>query len=104
MARRRGTDSRGASFSASKVQDVWERGPNYNPQRPEFQKDACGTLIQRSEHGKRGAKGWEVDHVHPVDLGGGDGLKNLQPLYWKNNQDKGNEHPNTWKRRMGIEN
>ena len=43
-----------------------------------------------SELGNRDSKhGWEIDHINPVSNGGTDNIDNLQPLYWKNNADKG---------------
>lgn len=33
------------------------------------------------------------DHVQPVAGRGGDGLDNLQPLQWQNNQHQGDNYP-----------
>jgi len=32
---------------------------------------------------------WEIDHKNPKDKGGSDQLRNLQPLYWEENREKG---------------
>ena len=46
------------------------------------------------EHGNRDSEyGWEIDHIEPVALGGGDELTNLQPLNWQNNVKKGDQYP-----------
>lgn len=59
----------------------------------EYRVDAYGNLIVWSHHGKQGDYGWEVDHVHPVGLGGPDALDNLRALHWKKNRQLGAEVP-----------
>ena len=103
MFRGSNTDAYGKHFDGSRVSAVWEKAspiPGYSANV--YRRDACGTAIQYSEYGRRGKYGWEIDHVHPVALGGSDKLKNLQPLHWQNNQIKADEHPNNWKLRVGI--
>lgn len=69
------------------VQLVWQKGrmaPGYDPNYVRM--DDCGSLIERKEHGNRNSSyGWEIDHVIPQSLGGGDALSNLRPLNWRNN-------------------
>jgi 5-methylcytosine-specific restriction endonuclease McrA len=96
MARTRGTNSRGGSFSAAEVQAVWNKGTavsGYDASR--WRKDACGAWMDRLEYGNTDSKqGWEVDHIRPVSHGGSDDLVNLQPLQWENNRGKGDSYPN----------
>jgi hypothetical protein len=67
MARTRGTNSRGGSFSAAEVQAVWNKGTavsGYDASR--WRKDACGAWMDRLEYGNTDSKqGWEVDHFNP---------------------------------------
>jgi len=88
------TDRSGRSFSETTVNAVWNKGhlvSGYDPNV--WRKDACGAWIKRSEYGQTTQNGWEIDHVKPVDLGGGDELINLQPLQWENNRRKSNSWP-----------
>lgn len=56
-----------------------------------WRQDACGALMRWKDYGNCKSKwGWEVDHIVPVAMGGGDVLENLQALHWKNNRNKGN--------------
>ncbi|MBI5949702.1 MAG: HNH endonuclease [Chloroflexi bacterium] len=95
--RTHGTDRSGRSFSAITVQAVWDKAlpaPGVDP--TQRRKDACGAWIDRAQYGNTTPRGmgWEVDHLVPVSLGGGDDLANLQPLQWQNNRGKGDAYPN----------
>lgn len=90
-------NSRGESFSADVVQQVWEKAQPVAGENPEYvRKDLCGAIIRRELFGKTSEKlsgGWEIDHIKPLAQGGTDDFLNLQPLQWENNRCKGNEHP-----------
>ncbi len=70
---------------------VWNKGRTIDGFDPNvWRHDKCGHVIKWSDHGNRSSKhGWEIDHIYPKALGGGDELSNLQPLHWENNVDKG---------------
>lgn len=89
------TDSRGGQFGQILINQVWQHGrivPNYDSQIWRY--DMCGMPIRREEYGNMQLEyGWEIDHVEPVARGGGDELRNLQPLQWKNNREKGDNYP-----------
>ena len=93
MARKHNTDRNGNSWTESQKKSVWEKGkgiPGYS--KDVWRRDKCGKNMKWSDHGNRDSKnGWEIDHIDPVSNGGGDELSNLQPLYWKNNADKGDK-------------
>lgn len=75
------------SFSEYTIQKVWEKG-NIVPGNDQdvWRKDQCGAWIGRRYYGNRNSQyGWEIDHITPESLGGGDELTNLRPLHWKNN-------------------
>ena len=53
-------------------------------------KDAFGNFIVWSAYGDRGSDyGWEIDHIRPTVLGGGDNGSNLRALHWRNNSGLG---------------
>ncbi len=55
-----------------------------------WRRDAFGWLIRYSDYGIRNSKfGWEIDHMRPTRLGGGDQLSNLRALHWRNNASLG---------------
>jgi 5-methylcytosine-specific restriction endonuclease McrA len=59
-----------------------------------YRKDACGAWIMKDKEGDRDHLfGWEIDHIFPLSLGGGDDIDNLRPLHWQNNLSKGDDFP-----------
>ena len=95
MQRHPGTDGRGSPFSRRIIDEVWSRGQtvqNYDPRIWRY--DFYGALIRYADYGNTNSDhGWEIDHIRPVALGGGDELANLEPLQWQNNRKKGNTYP-----------
>lgn len=82
-------------FDESIINSVWEKAQkvdNFDPNQ--FRKDACGAWIIRNHYGQRNSiYGWEIDHVYPQSLGGGDDEVNLRAMQWENNQSKGEDYP-----------
>jgi hypothetical protein len=78
------------SFSAQKVQSVWEKGTvvqNYDSSK--YRKDICGAWLIRDRYGDNtNIYGWEIDHIKPKAQGGTDDISNLRPLQWENNREK----------------
>ncbi len=96
MFRRQNTDRSGNSFSESKKRAVWNKAEIIQGIDPSVRrKDRCGAWIDWDQYGNTidKGKGWEIDHILPVALGGGDDLGNLQPLQWQNNRKKGDNYP-----------
>ena len=93
MTRKTNTDVKGKPFSAETILEVWQKGkiiPKFSPD--EWRWDACGKVMKWIEHGnRRSSVGWEVDHIDPVSNNGKDDIDNLQPLYWKDNEQKGDQ-------------
>ena len=94
MGRKRGTDRKGRSFSDERVNQVWEKGKKIPGKDPKlYREDTAGNIIYRPSYGKDSDMGWEVDHKNPVDRGGSDNLRNLQPLQTEENSQKGKKYP-----------
>ncbi|MBP3838261.1 MAG: HNH endonuclease [Prevotella sp.] len=74
---------------------VWDKASKVEGYDPtSIRKDACGAWILRNQYGNRGSiYGWEVDHVYPQALGGGDDIDNLRAMQWENNESKGSDFP-----------
>ena len=70
---------------------VWAKGsiiPGYDSNI--WRRDAFGRAIKFSDYGDRASKyGWEIDHISPSALGGGDDISNLRPLHCANNAGLG---------------
>jgi hypothetical protein len=70
---------------------IWNLGlevPGYDPKV--YRKDQFGWWMKYDQHGQCTEYGWEIDHIRPVGLGGGEALTNKQPLHWRNNRLKSN--------------
>lgn len=83
------------AFTDIIIQTVWSKArivEGFDKDR--FRKDACGAWIQLSEYGNHKSQyGWDIDHVLPRVLGGGDEEINLRPLQWQNNLSKADDFP-----------
>ncbi len=90
--RRPGTRTDGRAFDAAVIDAVWSRAIPV-ALNGLFRKDPCGAIISRTQYGTRENFGWEIDHIRPVALGGGDEIENLQALHWENNRAKGDCYP-----------
>lgn len=95
MARSRGTNTQGRSFTEATIDAVWRKAQEVLYVDPSVERrDRCGARILRSHYGDTSKRtGWEIDHIKPVSAGGGDDLPNLQPLQWENNRSKGDMWP-----------
>lgn len=82
-------------FTEQTIQAIWEKALSVEGYDKEtVRKDACGAWIIRGHYGMRDSDfGWEIDHVYPVSLGGGDEPVNLRAMHWRNNAAKGDDFP-----------
>lgn len=82
------------SVNSPLINRIWEKGRIVEGLDPSmFRKDACGALIMRDKFGKKNPFGWEIDHIYPKSLGGGEDLINLRPLHYLNNRNKSIDYP-----------
>ena len=76
--------------SKQQIEDVWDKGREIRGKDPEaWRKDVYGNTIRHGSYGTIGEFGWEIDHKNPKDNDGSDQLRNLQPLHWEENREKG---------------
>ena len=75
MERQPNTKADGSAFDEETVEAVWEKALPADGFRY-IKKDSCGALICRENYGKTESLGWEIDHILPVAMGGGDDLDN----------------------------
>lgn len=91
MYRPNNSNAHGRAFTELQKQAVWVKGQvvaGYDPTK--YRKDCCGAWMFWNDYGNTSKDtGWEIDHIWPVALGGGDEILNLQPLQWENNRSKG---------------
>jgi|SRR5260221_1339 hypothetical protein len=52
-------------------------------------RDCDGRIIRWSEYGSYSECGWQIDHVRPAALGGGDHVSNLRARHWRGNCNAG---------------
>ena len=72
------------------IEDVWEKAKEMKGKDPDvWRKDTYGNKIRFASYGTEGEYGWEIDHKNPKDKGGSNQLRNLQPLQWEENREKG---------------
>ena len=89
--RRVNTDEAGKLFVSWTIRAVWQKATIVPGVDPNIRrKDRCGAWIDWNKYGDTTptGNGWEIDHVVPVSMGGGDAISNLQPLQWQNNRAK----------------
>lgn len=88
MARKPGTPSQ------ELIDKVWDKGSPIRGKNSEVhRRDALGNPIYKPSYGKEGEKSWEIDHKKPINKGGTDDLRNLQPLQTEANREKGDKYP-----------
>jgi hypothetical protein len=62
---------------------------NVAPATAAFAVDCDGRMISCAEYGKLTEYGWEIDHVHPIGLGGPDHILNVRARHWRGNRSAG---------------
>jgi len=76
--------------SKKQIQEVWEKAKPIRGKDPDvWRKDIYGDKIRFGSYGTQGEYGWEIDHKNSKDKGGSDQIRNLQPLHWEENREKG---------------
>lgn len=82
-------------FSNDTIETVWKKATVVDGYNSDLvRKDCVGAWILKNEYGNTNSVfGWEIDHVYPQSLGGGDDNLNLRPMQWENNRSKGDDYP-----------
>jgi len=76
--------------SKKRIEEVWEKGKEIRGKDPDvWRKDKYNNKIRFPSYGTEGDYGWVIDHKNSKDKGGSDQLRNLQPLHWEENLEKG---------------
>lgn len=74
------------------INDNWDKAKPIRGRNEEtWRRDEEGNVIRRSSYGTEGEYGWEIDHRNPVSKGGTDNPRNLRPLHWEENREKGDK-------------
>lgn len=74
------------------IKEVWNKAAKIRGKNPDvWRKDVYGNKIRLSSYGTVGEYGWEIDHKNPKDKGGSNQKRNLQPLHWEENREKGSK-------------
>ena len=74
------------------IDNVWEKAKPIRGKNPDaWRRDEEGNKIRRHSYGTTGEYGWEIDHKNPVSKGGSDDPRNLRPLHWEENREKGDK-------------
>lgn len=82
------------AFSSALIEQMWamaDTQPGIDGKT--WRKDFAGAWIRKDQFGLHTEYGWVIDHIRPRSLGGGDDLRNLQPIHWRNNISKGTDYP-----------
>jgi len=78
--------------SKKQIEEVWEKGHSIRGKNPDtWRRDDERKVIRKASYGTLGEYGWEIDHINPASRGGTDSTRNLRPLHWKENREKGNK-------------
>ena len=81
------------SYSKENLDKIWEKGTPVRGKNPNlYRKDVNGDTMYKSSYCKTSPMGWEVDHKNPKANGGSDSMRNLQPMQWKGNREKGDKY------------
>lgn len=80
--------------SQKKIDQAWEKAKSIRGKNPDaWRKDKHGNKIRKGSYGTQGEYGWELDHKKPSAKGGSNKPKNIQPLHWEENREKGDKYP-----------
>ena len=80
--------------SKKNIEAAWEKARPIRGKNPDvWRKDPAGSTIRKPSYGTQGEYGWELDHIKPKAKGGSDSGKNIQPLHWEENREKGDKYP-----------
>lgn len=78
--------------SKKTIEKVWDKAKPIRGKNPDtWRRDSEGNKIRHGSYGTQGEYGWEIDHKHPESKGGSDSDRNLQPLQWEANREKGDK-------------
>jgi 5-methylcytosine-specific restriction endonuclease McrA len=78
------------NFNMTEISEVWASVPACAGYKTCI--DPWGRQMNRDEYGKKSEFGWNIDHVKPISAGGLNDERNLQPLHWKSNKQKGDKN------------
>jgi hypothetical protein len=76
------------SDEENKKRIAWSRALEI-PGHPLYRIDCDGKMICWNDYGSLSEYGWEIDHAHPLGLGGLDVHGNLRARHWRGNRSAG---------------